>query len=160
MKYLAARHILLGCVVLLVLFGLLVNMLEPSRLIEYLNGVAFGGLLLAGLIWVPALWRASRRRQFTRVSQLIMGIGCFLGAAMLQRVLSVIYRALDKPVWMADSAPFAFVAYLTIIGSVLVVMAASTDSEGRWVLSELKVAVWGIPLAILISAAAAILQRN
>lgn len=61
---------------------------------------------------------------------------------------------------MADSAPFAFVAYLTIIGSVLVVIAASTDSEGKWVLSELRVAVWGVPLAILISAAATILQRN
>lgn len=151
---------MLSAVGVLGLFALLSALLPSTLLMNILNGVFFGVLTLAALIWVPGLWRAIRLKQFDRVSQLIVGIGCFMTAAVMQRGLSVIYRGLDKPVWMTDSYPFAFVIYLTIIGTVCLITSASTEEDGRWSKPELRLLMWGLPLAVAVGVATALVQET
>lgn len=159
-KMLTKRALLMGTLVLGLVFAALAMVFEGADLINFMNGLFLGILFLVGLIWLPAVVRAYRAQQFTRVSQLVVGVACLWLAVALQRILSFFYRSLDKPDWMTDSWAFALVIYLALIGAALNISAPSLDADGRFGKPERRILLVGLPVAVGIALLATYLQAN
>ncbi len=104
-------------------------LIPPDSMTEILSA----GLLIAcgfGIYrWGAAAFRGIRDGARTKESWGILAIVLLLGAMAAQRIYSVVYLNLDRPVWMQQLHISPFIVYVMLIAVVL--FSASTTFPGE-----------------------------
>lgn len=120
---------LLVSIIALVLFWVPAIFIQPDSMLAIVSAGLFVASIWGVFRWGGAAWRVIRRGATKESDQGILAIVILLIALALQRVYSVVFVTLDRPLYLQNSHVNGFLAYLLLIGCVLLI--ASTRYEGE-----------------------------
>jgi hypothetical protein len=113
----------------LVVFSVPALLIPPDDMTEILSAGLFIACLFGIWRWGPAAVRAIMDGAKTRESWGIIAIVGLLSALAMQRVYSVVFINLERPVWMTTLHISPFITYLMMIAVVLFISATTFPGE-------------------------------
>lgn len=131
-------------------FVAIIFALDDKDAVELFNGILFSVAVGVMVTYWPAFWRALGEERKSSSDYLLLGIGISWLSITLHRGLSTVWRAYDKPEWIADHWVWSVFIFLGIIAGTLHITAPHAI-DGRvptwnWI-------KWGIFVALGTAAA-------
>lgn len=150
MKRVVRNRLLLALIVSGLVFAVLAAVVPTAPLIEVLNGVFLALAVIVGVVWLPDLVGMVAKSSATmKVRMLGTGIACVWISVILQRVLSQLWRYLDRPEGWSDNIAWALAIWIAMMGAVFHITASGVDDNGRFKDPERLLLYIGLPISIV-----------
>src|SRR5690606_33901236 len=97
---------------------------------DIFNPLAFAVSAFIAATWAKAAYHALRNGVNSGAWFLICGVFFTFLVAMLQRIYAMVYNALERPEWLAESSLSAFWPYSFFIAGALILSAPGVEQSG------------------------------